>query len=403
MADTDKQVDPGLKKPGGGLTVSDTLSKLLKAGKKMYDAVNDINTAMNNLYKVTDETAENYTRFLDSASNSALKLGCSVSRLIDQTASWAKLGFSLDEAGKLAEISSVYANIAKTDNGAAVSDIAAAMKAFNIEASDSITIVDKLKKLGSEYAASTADLGDGLSHSAAAMAAVGTDIDKTLAMLTGGAELSQNASDFGSFLAIGSMRIQGLKDDLESLGEEVHETADSISKVQTQILNHTGGKVNIFDNMGNLRDYFDIMQDISKVYDDLRAPDKADLADIMFGKQHGDQGAALIQAFQSGTVQKALETSLHAEGSAMQEQERWMESLEAKMRQFETAFQALSSTILDSDLAKWFLDLGTDGVNALDCIIDKIGALGTLGLGAGLFGKFQNVDYLKTPVCPLYI
>lgn len=272
------------------------------------------------------------------------------------------------------------------------------MKAFHIEASDSITIVDKLNRLGPRCAASASDLGDGLSHSATAMAAAGTDIDKTLAMLTGGAAITQDASTFGKFLEIGSMRIQGMKGDLEALGEEVDETADSISKVQTQILNHTDGKVNIFDDTGNFRDYHDIMEDISRVYDDLNAPDKAALSEILFGKQWDDQGSALIQAFQSGQIQEALEAALNAGGSAMQEQERRMESLEAKTQQFEAAFQSLSSNVLNSDLSKWFLDLGTDGVNALDSIIDQIGVLGTLGLGAGLFAGVQNTGKRRISV-----
>ena len=182
-----------------------------------------------------------------------------------------------------------------------------------------------------------------------------------------------------------------MKGELEMLGEEVDETVDSISKVQTQILNRTGGKVNIFDDMGNFRDYYDIMEDISKVYNDLNDPDKADLTEILFGKQRGNQGAALIQAFQSGQIQKALEATLNAEGSAMQEQERWMESLEAKTQQFESAFQSLSTTVLDSGLLKWFVDFGTDTVKVLDAVIDKIGSLGTIGLGAGLFTSIKNV------------
>ena len=50
----------------------------------------------------------------------------------------------------------------------------------------------------------------------------------------------------------------------------------------------------------------------------------------------------------------------------MQEQERWMESLEAKTAQFEAAFQKLSNTILNSNLVKFFVDLGTSGVGVLD-------------------------------------
>lgn len=130
------------------LSVSSAVMLVLNQLRKMPKEVYAIDTAMTNLYKVTDETESKYTRFLDSASKSAHELGRSISSLVDQTANWAKLGYDIDTAAKLAEISSIYANVGEVDDDTAVSDIVTAMKAFNIEASDSITIVDKLNKLG---------------------------------------------------------------------------------------------------------------------------------------------------------------------------------------------------------------------------------------------------------------
>ena len=197
------------EKFGGWGFATGTMMTLYDQIRKIPKEVYEIDTAMTNLYKVTDETSSKYNQFLDSASDSAHELGRSISSLVEQTANWAKLGFSLDEAEQLAKISSIYANVGEVDNDTAVSDMVTAMKAFNIEASDSITIVDKLNKLGNEYATSAAALGDGLSRSASAMATSGTDINKTLAMLTGGTEITQNASEFGNFLKVGSMRIRG--------------------------------------------------------------------------------------------------------------------------------------------------------------------------------------------------
>lgn len=197
------------EKFGGWGFATGTMMTLYDQIRKIPKEVYKIDTAMTNLYKVTDETSGKYNQFLDSSSKSAHDLGRSISSLVEQTANWAKLGFSLDEAEQLAKISSIYANVGEVDNDTAVSDMVTAMKAFNIEASDSITIVDKLNKLGNEYATSAAALGDGLSRSASAMATSGTDINKTLAMLTGGTEITQNASEFGNFLKVGSMRIRG--------------------------------------------------------------------------------------------------------------------------------------------------------------------------------------------------
>lgn len=182
-----------------------------------------------------------------------------------------------------------------------------------------------------------------------------------------------------------------MKGELEKLGETVDDNVVSISKIQTHILNLTDGKVNIFDDKNNFKDYYDILEEVSNIWDELSSTNRSDLLETLFGKQRGNQGAAVIQAFQSGQVQKALEAATNAQGSAMQEQERWMNSLEAKTKQFEAAFQSLSSTIANSDLLKFFVDLGTKGVSAIDGIISALKPLGNMALGATLFSGITNV------------
>lgn len=120
-------------------------------------------------------------------------------------------------------------------------------------------------------------------------------------------------------------------------------------------------------------------------------------------KQRGNQISALIQSFQSGQVEKAYEASLNSSGSAMQEQERWLESLEAKIKQLEAAFQSLSMTVLDSDFLKTLADGTTSVVNGLDTIIDRFGVLTPLVAGGGIAAFIKNFDwpwnkgYLKLP------
>lgn len=253
-----------------------------------------------------------------------------------------------------------------------------------------------------EFATSSAGLGEGLTKSASALSTAGTDINHALAMITGGAEITQNAGEFGNFLKVASMRIRGMSGELEKLGEEVDPAVDSISKVQTQILNLTKGKVNIFDSNGEFRDYYEIMNDISKIYNQLSSTSQASLSEILFGKQRGNQGAALLQAFQSGQVQKALDATMNAQGSAMQEQERWMQSMEAKLQQFQASFQKLSNTVFNSDFLKGLIDTGTILIDLLDAIIDKIGILGTALAGFGAFKFLQNYDQLKITSCPSF-
>lgn len=249
--------------------------------------------------------------------------------------------------------------------------------------------------MGNKYATSSADLGEGLKKSASALALAGNDINQSLAMITGGTEITQDASEMGNAIKVLSMRLRGMKGQLEELGEE-SEGIESISKIQTQILNLTKGSVNIFKDDGSFKSTYEIIKGIAKVWKDISETDQASLLEIVAGKQRGNQIAALIQSFQSGQAEKAYADAVNSEGSAMQEQERWLDSIEAKTQQFEASWQSLSNTFLDSDIVKGFVDFGTGAVNILESIIDKVGGLNTVIGGAGLFAGIKGIGSVKS-------
>jgi len=182
--------------------------KIKRVLKEMYQDLYAIDTAMTNLYKVTDETDAKYSSFLKNAKKDAQDLGRTVSDMVEQTATWAKLGYGIDDAAQLSKISSVYANVGEIDNATAVSDMVTAMKAFRIEAENAVTIVDPLNELGNNFATSAGDLGAGLSKSASTLHLAGASLNEALAMLTGGAEITQNAQEFGNAIKVGAMRVK---------------------------------------------------------------------------------------------------------------------------------------------------------------------------------------------------
>lgn len=386
-----------------GLTsVFAIFQRIKRVVKEMYQNVVDIDTAMTNLYKVTDETPSKYAEYLSQAKADAQELGRTVSDMIEQTSTWAKLGYSLNDSSILAKVSSIYANVGEISNETAVSDLVTAMKAFKIEAKDAMTIVDPLNELGNKFATSAGDLGAGLTKSASTLQLAGASLNEALAMLTGGAEITQNAQEFGNAIKVGAMRVRGMKGELEELGEEVDDNVESFSKMQTQILNLTHGKVNIFDSNGDFRDIYNIYKDIAEVFDSLKSTEQADLIETLFGKVRGNQGMALISAFQSGQVQKALETANHSSGSAAEEQKKWMESLEAKTNQLKAAWQGLSETFLSSDFLKHTIDAGTSLLNIVTKLVDTFGTIPTLLGGAGIIGLIKNFGLSKINIVPIF-
>lgn len=248
-----------------------------------------------------------------------------------------------------------------------------------------------MNELGNRFATDAAALGSGLARSASAMQVAGNDINQTLALITGGTEITQDADSLSNSLKVISMRLRGMKGELEELGEE-YENVQSISKIQTQILNLTKGQVNIFKDDGTFKSTYDILEQISKVYDDLSDTSKASLTEILFGKLRANQGVALISAFKSGQVQKAYQTALDSSGSAMKEQERYMDSIQAKTMQLDASWQNLSQHMLSSEFLKGGIDVLRSFVDLLDLLVQNLGAVGAILPG---FAGYKIFDILS--------
>lgn len=79
--------------------------------RQMITNVKELDTAMVNLKKVTNETDQSYRNFFERASKSAQELHADMTNLIDATAEFAKLGYNIGEAEELAKVATVFKNV----------------------------------------------------------------------------------------------------------------------------------------------------------------------------------------------------------------------------------------------------------------------------------------------------
>ena len=96
------------------------------------------------------------------------------------------------------------------------------------------------------------------------------------------------------------------------------------------------------------------------------------------------------------TARDALETSLNSAGSAMQEHEKWQQSLEAQILKLKASWQGLSQAFLSSDFLHGALDFVIKLVDGITLLIDKVGVLPTLFTGFSIFKSFGNKGIFKT-------
>lgn len=171
---------------GGWSLVTNSMYKAVEGIRLMVDDVRNIDSAMTELRKVTNETDSTYSKFLDGASDRAKGLGATIADTVDATADFARMDYTLDEATELADAALVYKNVGDgiEDISTASESIISTMKAFGIEASGAMLIVDKFNEVGNNFAISSVGVGDALQRSASALAAGNNDLDESIALIT---------------------------------------------------------------------------------------------------------------------------------------------------------------------------------------------------------------------------
>ena len=208
-------------------------------------------------------------------------------------------------------------------------------------------------------------------------------------MITGIIEVTQDPEQAGSTLKILSLRLRGMKGQLEELGEETDENVENISKMQGQILNLTKGKVNIFDGAGEFRSTYEIMQDISEVWDDLNSTAQADLLETIAGKHRANSVAALMSNWEN--VEAAVKSASEAEGSAVRENAKYVDSIQGRLDKMTTSWQSFANTFMSSDFLKGGISFITNLIEKFEQLIKTVGTLPTLiGAFAGGLSALKN-------------
>ena len=370
--------------------VSTVIYQIINAFKQMYHNVYNVNTAMTELKKVTDETDETYDEFLDNAGKKAQKLGTTISELVESTADFARLGFSFSESESLAEVANIYAVVGDEveDIDTATKSIISTMAAFKIEANDAITIVDKFNSVGNNFAISSGGIGEALQRSASSLAAANNTLDESIALITAANTVVQDADSVGTAFKTISMRIRAAKTELEAAGLETDGVAESTATLREEILALSGVDIMLDDN--TFKSTYDILDELSEKWENLSDIQQASIQELLAGKRQGNVFSSLMTNFD--VARSVLDTSENSEGSALSEHEKWLESLEAKVNQFKAAWQDLSQTILDDKGLGSLIDAGTTLLNVLNWIIDTFGMLNIAIAGVGIYALVKNFD-----------
>ena len=183
-----------------------------------------------------------------------------------------------------------------------------------------------------------------------------------------------------------SARLRGSETELKNMGEDTDGLVTSTSKLQALVKGITG--FDIMKDKDTYKDIYDIVIGIGEKWQDLSDIDRASLLEALAGKQQSNALAAALSNID--ILKKSYEEATNAEGSAREENEEYAKSIQASIDLAKAKLEELANDFLNSNFLKGLIDSGGKLIDILDFIIDKVGVLGTIGIGVGAFAGIQN-------------
>ncbi len=349
--------------------------------RQMIMNVVSLDDAMTDLRKVTEETDATYERFLINAAARAKTLGATMSDVVIATSTFARMGYTLEQSENLGDAAliaqNVWDSVGSIDETA--NTIISTMKAFGVEAEDAISIVDKLNAVSNSYAVVSGDIANALADAGSALQAAGNTFDESIALFSSTNEIIQDWSKTATALRTIAARIRNTSGELEAMELDADGAAESVTQLQQKIYAKSG--VNIFEKDNEtFKSTIQILRELSQVWGTLSDVDKAEITRLVAGTRQQSVFAAIMSNFD--TVDSIIETSMNSAGSAMEENERYLDSITGKIALLKSAYQSLSETMINSNGIKF----AVDGFRGFVEMLEKVASISSGGAITSVLG-----------------
>lgn len=380
---------------------------LINGVKRGVNTVKELNTALTEMRKVSDESLQSLKNYQATTFDTADDVGTTAKQIQNSTADWMRLGESMDQAAESAKDANILLNVSEFEGiDEATESLVSMSQAY--QDLDKMDIIDVLNNIGNNYSISTDGLATALKDSASALVTANNDLNEAVSLTTAGNAITQDPSKVGAGLRTISLRLVGTeeaKQELSDLGEETDGMITTVSKLRDTIMNATkaassdGKGFDILDANGNYKSTYEIMQGLADLYDDIVKKDKELgtnnlnlLLETIAGKNRSNIAASILQ--NGDMLRSVYEDAQNSEGSAEKELNSYLDSVDGKLQQLTNRAQEFWFKVIDSETIKNGIDLLSTLLKGVTDFVDKVGILRTAFIGLAGYLTAKNANKL---------
>ncbi len=167
------------------------------------------------------------------------------------------------------------------------------------------------------------------------------------------------------------------------------EEAVTESKYNDLVQALTKHKVALVDVNNEYRSTYDIIKDIAAVWDQMNSMEQAAVTEAIASTRNQNVFLSMVKQFKE--AEGALAATQGAGGAMSKAYEAYLDSVEGHLGTLKADFESLSTTVLDSNVLKF----GIDVVDTLVKVIDKLAEIKLIL--PGIFAIISSINAVGRP------
>lgn len=372
------------------------ITGITNALSSAVDNATELDKIMTDISIVSGKTNSEMQKYRDYAGEAANALGTMGSDYLEASLIYEQQGgLAAYYAKDLAEATVTAANISRESTSQMSEYLTSTINGFDLLAERggqaATYITDVLAKLGAASGSDLAEIATGLTRTANTARDVGFEFEEISSMIATVSEVTRRTPEtignaFKSMLTTFTQLREAGGEELEQFTNKVQE-AFKLGGIED---------ISVFDN-GNLREASDIFKDIADRWDTMNIEQQSLVSEAIAGKYQAETFRAFMN--NQERYNELLEDAYGAAGTSAQQQLIYMDSLEAKTKQFGNQWEIVSTNIVDSDMFKGLIDDATNLLKIVGAQKEGFQTLATvLSPVVGIFGQLFGSRFVGEAV-----
>ena len=338
---------------------------------EVYQNVIKLDSAVTDLQIATGYDRNQTKELVSEYSNLGKELGATTTEVAESADTWLRQGYSIEEANELIKNSTMLSKLGQMESADASTALTSALRGYQLAASDSINVVDKLVSVDMEAAASAGGIATAMAECANSARVAGVSMDDLIGYLTIVKEVTQDGDEsVGTFAKTLFARMGNVK--AGRLSDP--ETGEDLSDVEITL---SGMGIKLRENNQEFRNFSEVLKEIGSNWDNYSSVQQHAIAGAFAGTRQQEKFLVLMENFDTAMDYSAIATN--SAGTALDKYSNsYLKSVEAAQNRATASFEAFSAALLDSGIVSDVFNLGSGLVDFLNIVTKGIGVFGGL-------------------------